>query len=71
MSGSGTTALVFGYTVVAADDDDDGIWIPANALMLNSGTIRNSANNNADVTHAQLGTQSTHLVDGSLDRASA
>ena len=67
LSGSGTTALVFGYTVVAADDDDNGIFIEANALMLNSGTIRNSANNNADVTHAQLGTQSSHKVDGSLD----
>ena len=67
LSGSGTTALVFGYTVVAADDDDNGIWIPANALMLNSGTIRDSANNNADVTHEQLGTLSGHKVDGSID----
>ena len=67
LSGSGTTALVFGYTVVAADDDDNGIWIPANALMLNSGTIRDSANNNADVTHTQLGTLSGHKVDGSID----
>ena len=62
-----TTALVFGYTVVAADDDDNGIWIPANALMLNSGTIQDGDSNNADITHAQLGTQSSHLVDGSLD----
>ena len=47
LSGSGTTALVFGYTVMAADDDDNGIWIPENALMLNSGTIQDSDSNTA------------------------
>ena len=53
--------------MLATDEDDNGIWIPANALMLNSGTIRDIANNNADVTHERLGTQSGHKVDGSLD----
>ena len=67
VSGSGTTALVFGYTVVAADDDDNGIWIPENALMLNSGTIQDGDSNNADITHAQLGQQNDHKVDGSID----
>ena len=27
LRGSGTKKLVFGYTVVASDDDDSGIWI--------------------------------------------
>ena len=67
VSGSGSNALVFGYTVVAADDDDNGIWIPANALMLNSGTIQDGDSNNADITHAQLGQQNDHKVDGSID----
>ena len=67
LSGSGTTALVFGYTVVAADDDDNGIYIESNALMLDGGTIQDDDGHNADITHAQLGTQSNHLVDGSLN----
>ena len=67
LSGSGTTALVFGYTVVAADDDDDGISIDMNALGLNGGTIQNDGSNAADLDHNGLGTQSSHKVDGSLD----
>ncbi len=65
---SDTNALVFGYTVVAADRDNNGIWIEADALKLNSGTIQSVAHsNNADITHAQLGTQSDHQVDGGLN----
>ena len=46
LSGSGTTALVFGYTVVSADHDPNGISVGASALALNGGTIRD-ANGNA------------------------
>ena len=38
-SGTGSAALVFRYTVVAADVDPDGITIEGGALTLNSGTI--------------------------------
>jgi len=38
LSGSGTNALVFRYTVQAADNDNDGITVGA-ALSLNGGTI--------------------------------
>ena len=38
-SGTGTTSLVFGYTVVQADADADGLSVGANALTLNGGTI--------------------------------
>ena len=38
-SGTGTASLVFRYTVVSADTDNDGLSIAANALSLNSGTI--------------------------------
>ena len=73
VSGSGTTALVFGYTVVAADSDDNGIWIESNALMLNGGTIQSTANDSiaAILDHAQLGGQSDHKVNGSLDSNAA
>ena len=38
-SGTGSTALVFRYTVVQADVDANGLSIAAAALALNSGTI--------------------------------
>ena len=38
-SGTGTASLVFRYTVAAADTDNDGLSIAANALLLNSGSI--------------------------------
>ena len=38
-SGWGSDALYFSYTVQAGDRDEDGIGIPANALVLIGGTI--------------------------------
>ena len=43
--------LNFRYFVKASDRDDDGIGIPANAVRLNGGSIRDSAGNDADLTH--------------------
>ena len=72
--GSGTATLVFGYTVVSSDEDDDGIWIGdqdrtlvgARRLMAQSGTITSLATSTAaDLTHSELGQQSDHKVDGS------
>ena len=65
--GSGGTDLVFTYTVQSGDKDDDGIWLPANFLELQSGTIRAAADNTVDaiLTYAEPGTQSEHKVDGS------
>ena len=68
--GSGTTALVFAYTVVAADMDDDGIWVgdQSRTLMLDTGEYIRAVDDQilATLTHAQLGQQSGHKVDGSL-----
>jgi Ca2+-binding RTX toxin-like protein len=63
-SGSGTSALVFSYTVQAGDVDADGIGIPANAISLNGGTIRDAGLNNAVLTSSALADQANHLVDG-------
>ncbi len=38
-SGSGTTALVFSYTILSGQTDINGISIDANSLNLNSGSI--------------------------------
>ncbi len=40
VNGTGTTTLLFRYTVVQSDDDGNGISIGASALTLNGGTIR-------------------------------
>ena len=61
--GSGTTQLVFEYTVVAGDEDTDGIEIAANQLSLNNGTITDGAGNAATLTHASLGAHASHSVD--------
>ncbi|MBC7661548.1 MAG: hypothetical protein H7249_17765, partial [Chitinophagaceae bacterium] len=49
-SGSGTTALIFNYTVQAADTTADLEYNTINALSLAGGTIQDSALHNADLT---------------------
>ena len=64
-SGSGTTSLVFSYTVDSGDADTDGLAITANTLAQSGGsTIKDAAGNNATLTHAAVSTQSSHKVDG-------
>ena len=62
-SGSGSTGLVFAYTVAFGDTDTDGIEIEANTLGLNSGTIKDAVNHDATLTHSALGAQTSHRVD--------
>ena len=70
--GTGTTALVFAYTVQAGDMDDNGIYIEANELELNGGTIQGVDDDvAATLTYTRPGTQSGHKVDGSLTTAGA
>ena len=70
-SGSGTTALVFAYTVVAGDTDEDGISIDADALALNGGTIKDAVGNNANLTHTAILAQTAHVVDTEKPRINA
>ena len=74
LRGSGTATLVFGYTVLADDEDTDGIWIGDQDRTLvgdrnsnpQNGTIASVATTvAADLTHAELGALSGHKVDGS------
>ena len=64
-SGSGTTTLRFSYVVQAMDMDDNGIYLEANELVLNGGTIQNAAGVDAVLTYPTEGQQSGHKVDGS------
>ena len=43
LRGSGTTALVFGYTLTAADGSHTSLLVPIDSLALNGGTIRSQA----------------------------
>ena len=67
-SGSGTTALVFSYTVVAGDMDTDGIWIgdQGRTIKLDAAdAIRGTVGGlDAVLTHAEVGGQSGHKVNG-------
>ena len=74
LRGSGTATLVFGYTVVSSDDDDNGIWIGNETRTLDgnrngeaqTGTITSVATGAAaNLDHTELGTDSAHKVDGS------
>ena len=59
--------LAFSYVVQASDRDDDGISIPANALTLNGGSIKDADGNDADLSHGAVPDDSGHKVDGSVD----
>ena len=67
---STATALVFRYTVQAADQDTDGLWVGdhTRTLKLDSDDRILTASNNslpASLTHSEQDTQGSHKVDGS------
>ncbi|WP_423274820.1 beta strand repeat-containing protein, partial [Arcobacter sp. YIC-464] len=61
VSGSGTTALVFRYTVQAGDLDSDGIAV--GSLSANSGTLKDAAGNDLTTTLNSIGSTTSVLVD--------
>lgn len=54
-SGSGTTVLIFNYTVQAGDTSGDLDYVATNSLALNGGTIEDAAGNRATLTLAAPG----------------
>ena len=65
VSGSGTNALTFSYTVLSGDLDDNGISFASTSIQAPSATIRDSANNNA-VLSFTAPTTTGILVNASL-----
>ncbi len=62
-SGSGSTSLVFTYTIVAGQTDSDGISITANSLSLPVGaSLSDTAGNSATLTHIDVANNSSYLV---------
>ena len=63
-SGTDTEALVFAYEVADGDEDTNGVSVRANQLRLNGGTIKDEAENAAELDHEALATPARHQVDG-------
>ena len=59
-NGSGSTTLVFTYTVLAGQTDTDGISIGANSV---SAVARDAAGNAANLSHAAVASNGNYLVD--------
>ena len=67
ISGWGSQTLYFDYTVQEGDRDEDGISIPANALVLNGGTITAAdGTTDADLTHDTVDAAPALRVNASL-----
>ncbi len=66
LSGSGTTALVFSYTVLVGDVDDNGIYAGNQTIKLDSGdAIQGTVGGlTAVLTHDEVGRPDGHKVNG-------
>ena len=69
VSGSGSGALLFRYTVQSGDNDSDGIAI--GVLAANGGSLRDSASNDALVTLNSVGATNAVLVDALISAISS
>ena len=62
-SGSGSTRLVFGYTVGPGDSAPVGVALEAGAIALNGGTLQNQGGEAALLDHPALAPDVAHRVD--------
>ena len=56
--------LVFGYTAIREDVDDNGIAVPENGIALEGATITGSRGTAALLGHGALAADTAHRVDG-------
>ncbi len=63
VSGSGTDTLVFTYTLLAGQNDANGVSLPANALRLNGGALTDAGGNAAVLLQALVPDQAGFIVD--------
>ena len=64
LRGTDTEELVFGYEVAEGDEDTGGVSIEAGRITLNGGTIKDEADNPAELAHEAVAAQAGHKVDG-------
>lgn len=65
-SGSGTSSLVFRYTVATGDSATAGVGAGANTLELNSGSMVDTAGLSLPLSHLAITQSTSHRVDGIL-----
>ena len=63
VSGSGTTDFVFSYTILAGQDDANGIAIPSAALTLNGSTLKSVLGNSVTLGNASVADNILYPVD--------
>ncbi len=63
ISGNGSTALVFRYTIVSGNSDNDGVLV-SSSIALNGATIQNDSSVDANLTLNGVGPTTGVLVDG-------
>ncbi|WP_047551064.1 beta strand repeat-containing protein [Methylotenera sp. G11] len=68
-SGTGSTALVFAYTIQSGQNDANGIAININSLSLNGGSIKNAGGESAILSHSAVADNAGYLVDTSSPAA--
>ena len=56
--------VTFEYQVAAGESDPNGVSLEADSLSLNGGTIKDAADNDADLKHDAVAAGSGHKVDG-------
>jgi predicted secreted protein len=66
-SGSGTSALLFRYTIQAVDNDPDGITI--GTLAANGGSLQDAAGNNANLTLNNVGNTTGIIIESCVKTA--
>ena len=62
LDGSGGASLIFAYTILSGDIDNTGVGIAANAIVLNSGTIKSASGVTATLTHTAVARSSTRKI---------
>src|SRR5206468_1757257 len=67
VSGSGTSALLFRYTIVSGDNDTDGIGV-ASSITPNGGTITDALGNTASLSFISLDASAV-LIDNTAPTA--
>ncbi|MDA8791639.1 hypothetical protein N9N67_00265 [Bacteriovoracaceae bacterium] len=67
LSGSGSSAIIFRYSVGSSDNDADGITLTSPLDLNISGTIQDDAGNNSNLTFTAPDTSGITINHGSLD----
>jgi len=63
VTGGSSDELLFEYVIQAGDNDDDGISVPANAIVAGGASITDALGNVADLDHAAVADDSAFIVD--------